>query len=215
MIGWGGAFVAGLGIAPAVDRLITHGLAQGGLDRSAAWRPATRWILPAALGVGWAATWLKVGGTGVLAAHLAWVTLTAALVMTDLEHKLIPNRILYPGTGIAVALLVIGALVDHTPRRLWGAALGAGLCLVAMAVLSVLGKGALGMGDVKLSALLGLVCGYWGVEVALRATLSGFLIGGIAALALMLTRRAHRHTQIPFAPALVAGAWWSLFMVSL
>ena len=66
------------------------------------------------------------------------------------------------------------------------------------------------MGDVKLSAVLGLVCGYWGVEVALRAILSGFLIGGVAALVLMIARRAHRHTQLPFAPFLVAGSWWSM-----
>ena len=134
--------------------------------------------------------WLRASWTGALPAHLVWVTVTAVVIMTDLEHRLIPNRILYRGGATTAMLLLIGAL-------------------------AVLGKGALGMGDVKLSALLGLVCGYWGVEVALRATLSGFLIGGTVALALMVTRRAHRHTQIPFAPALVAGAWWSSFMVSL
>ncbi|MDE0232179.1 MAG: A24 family peptidase [bacterium] len=210
MIQLGGAFVAGLVIGPAVDVWITRQLARRGLGRPESWRPATRWVLSVALGMGWAVVLTTVGSAGVLAAHLVWATVTASVVATDLEHRLIPNRILYPGAAVTAVLLLAGAFLDGTPGRLGSAALGAGLCLLGMGTLSVLGRGALGMGDVKLSALLGLVCGYWGVEVALRAALTGFLIGGVAALGLMLTRRAHRHTQLPFAPFLVAGAWWAL-----
>ncbi len=210
MIGLGGAFVAGVALGPFVDGWVTRQLAKDGLGRPDLWRPATRWMLTAVLGVGWAATWVKVGWTGVLPAHLVWVTITSALVMTDLEHKLIPNRILYPGTGITAALLLAGALLDGVPDRLGSAALGAVLCLVGMGVLSAAARGAMGMGDVKLSALLGLICGYRGVTTTLQAVLFGFIIGGAAALVMMVTRRAHRHTQLPFAPALVAGAWWSL-----
>lgn len=206
----GGAFLAGFVIGPAVDVRITRQLARRGLDRPESWRPATRWVLSVILGTGWAAISIGVGWSGVLAAHLVWVTVIASVVVTDLEHRLIPNRILYPGGAVTALLLVVGALLDGTPGRLGSAALGAGLCLLGMGTLSVLGRGGLGMGDVKLSAVLGLVCGYWGVEVALRAILSGFLIGGVAALVLMIARRAHRHTQLPFAPFLVAGSWWSM-----
>lgn len=206
----GGAFLAGFVIGPAVDVRITRQLARRGLDRPESWRPATRWVLSVILGTGWAAISIGVGWSGVLAAHLVWVTVIASVVVTDLEHRLIPNRILYPGGAVTALLLLVGALLDGTPGRLGSAALGAGLCLLGMGTLSVLGRGALGMGDVKLSAVLGLVCGYWGVEVALRAILSGFLIGGVAALVLMIARRAHRHTQLPFAPFLVAGSWWSM-----
>lgn len=206
----GGAFLAGFVIGPAVDVRITRQLARRGLDRPEPWRPATRWVLSVILGTGWAAISIGVGWSGVLAAHLVWVTVIASVVVTDLEHRLIPNRILYPGGAVTALLLLVGALLDGTPGRLGSAALGAGLCLLGMGTLSVLGRGALGMGDVKLSAVLGLVCGYWGVEVALRAILSGFLIGGVAALVLMIARRAHRHTQLPFAPFLVAGSWWSM-----
>ena len=210
MIELGGAFLAGFVIGPAVDVWITHQLERRGLDRPESWRPATRWVLSVILGTGWAAISIGVGWSGVLAAHLVWVTVIGAVVVTDLEHRLIPNRILYPGGAVTALLLLVGALLDGTPGRLGSAALGAGLCLLGMGALSVLGRGALGMGDVKLSAVLGLVCGYWGVEVALRAILSGFLIGGVAALGLMIARRAHRRTQLPFAPFLVAGSWWSM-----
>lgn len=210
MIQLGGAFLAGFVIGPAVDAWITRELARRGLDRPESWRPATRWVLSAILGTGWAAISIGVGWSGVLAAHMVWVAVTASVVVTDLEHRLIPNRILYPGGALTALLLLVGGLLDGTPGRLGSAALGAGLCLLGMGALCVLGRGALGMGDVKLSAVLGLVCGYWGVEVALRAMLSGFLIGGVAALVLMVARRAHRRTQLPFAPFLVAGSWWSM-----
>ena len=210
MIQLGGAFLAGFVIGPAVDAWITRELARRGLDRPESWRPATRWALSVILGTGWAAISIGVGWSGVLAAHMVWVAVTASVVVTDLEHRLIPNRILYPGGALTALLLLVGGLLDGTPGRLGSAALGAGLCLLGMGALWVLGRGALGMGDVKLSAVLGLVCGYWGVEVALRAMLSGFLIGGVAALVLMVARRAHRRTQLPFAPFLVAGSWWSM-----
>ena len=211
MIWLGGAFLAGFVIGPAVDAWITRHLARRGLARPKSWRRATRWLLPVTLGMGWAVVLAGVGWTGVLAAHMVWVTVTASVMVTDLEHRLVPNRILYPGGAVTAVLLLAGALLDGTPGRLGSAALGAGICLIGMGALSVLGRGALGMGDVKLSAVLGLVCAYWGVEVAVRAVLSGFVIGGVAALGLIITRRAHRRTELPFAPFLVAGSWWALF----
>ncbi|MXW07473.1 MAG: prepilin peptidase [Gammaproteobacteria bacterium] len=212
MIQVGGALLAGFAIGPAVDAWITRRLEGRGLERPESWRPATRWLLSGILGMGGAPMLTAGRWRGVLAAHLVWATVTASVVITDLEHRLIPNRILYPGAVAIAVLLVAGALLDGTPGRLGNAALGAGLCLLGMGALSVLGRGALGMGDVKLSAVLGLVCGYWGVEVALRAILSGFLIGGAAAVALIIARRAHRGTQLPFAPFLVAGAWWAILL---
>ncbi|MDE0675381.1 MAG: A24 family peptidase [bacterium] len=214
MIRLGGALVAGFVAGPAVDAWITRRLASRGLERPKQWRPATRWILSVILGIGWAVMLTTVGWAGVLAAHLVWASVAASVVVTDLEHRLIPNRILYPGAAITAVLLPAGALLDGTPERLATAALGAGLCLLGMGALSILGRGALGMGDVKLSAVLGLVCGYWGVGVALRAILSGFVIGGAAALGLMIARRADRHTHLPFAPFLVVGAWWSILGAS-
>lgn len=208
-MGWGGAFIAGAALGPLVDGWITRQLAVKRLKRPDCWRPATRWMLSAAMGVGWAASWVEVGWTGTLPAHLAWVMVTSAVVITDLEHKLIPNRILYPGGVLTAVLLVMGAFVDKTPGRLGPALLSGALCLVGMGMLSAAGRGALGMGDVKLSALLGLMCGYWGMETAFWAVVVGFLIGGAAALILLLSRRAQRRTQIPFAPALVAAAWLS------
>ena len=212
MIQLGGSFLVGLVMGPALDTWITCQLARRNLERPKSWRLVNRWLLSVILGMGWAAMLMRVGWTGVLAAHLVWVTVTAAVVVTDLEHRLIPNRILYPGAAVTAVLLLAGALLDGTPGRLGSAALGAGLCLLGMGTLSVLGRGALGMGDVKLSAVLGLVCGYWGLEVALRGILTGFLIGGAAAVGLMIIRRVHRHTQLPFAPFLVVGSWWSILL---
>jgi leader peptidase (prepilin peptidase)/N-methyltransferase len=210
MIAMGGVFVVGMALGPLVDDRITSLLARQDLGRADGWRPATRWVLILGMGVGWALTWHWIGWAAVLPAHLLWVTLTLALAIIDLEHKLVPNRILYPGGSLTGVLLAVGAFVDQTPGKLGGAILGAVLCLVAMAVLAAVGRGSLGMGDVKLSALLGLVCGYQSVLLACQSVLIGFLIGGLTAALLIVLGRAHRHTLMPFAPFLVAGSWWCL-----
>ena len=124
MIQLGGAFLAGFVIGPAVDAWITRELARRGLDRPESWRPATRWALSVILGTGWAAISIGVGWSGVLAAHMVWVAVTASVVVTDLEHRLIPNRILYPGGALTALLLLVGGLLDGTPGRLGSAALG-------------------------------------------------------------------------------------------
>jgi len=63
------------------------------------------------------------------------------------------------------------------------------------------------MGDVKLAFLLGVFAAYrsWGSLVV--AVFGGFVLGGLAAIVLLVARRAGRRDLIPFGPALVVGAW--------
>ncbi len=53
----------------------------------------------------------------VLIAFLAMVAVTAILIVTDLDHFRIPNRILYPGTAVCFVLLVAGELMDPEARE--------------------------------------------------------------------------------------------------
>jgi len=69
----------------------------------------------------------------------------------------------------------------------------------------------LGLGDVKLAALLGLPAGWLGWETVWVTALLPFLLGGLAALALVATRRATRHTAIAFGPYLLLG--WALALM--
>ena len=156
-----------------------------------------------------------VGARWVVPAYWWFAGVAIALVLTDLDHKRIPNRILYPGVAVGAALLFAGALADGSAAgggwsALARAGLGAAAYFGLLFLLALVARGGFGFGDVKLAVLLGMFLAYqsWGVLWAGIAL--AFLIGGVVAVGLLVTRRAGRKTAIPFGPALVAGAFAAL-----
>jgi leader peptidase (prepilin peptidase) / N-methyltransferase len=132
-----------------------------------------------------------------LAMGLVFVATLAAITLTDLERRIIPNRILLAS---ALAGLAIAAIADPTslPERMI-AALGAGGLLLLTALAYPKG---MGMGDVKLAALMGL---YLGRAVA-PALLVGFLAGALVGVGLLLREgAAARKRGVPFGPFLALG----------
>ncbi|MCI0553461.1 MAG: A24 family peptidase, partial [Anaerolineae bacterium] len=81
-----------------------------------------------------------------------------------------------------------------------GAAAGFGLLLA----IALLARGGMGMGDVKLAALIGLTTGLSGVLFALYI---GVLVGGIAGVVMLIKSRFRRGQTMAYAPYLVIGAW--------
>jgi leader peptidase (prepilin peptidase) / N-methyltransferase len=134
--------------------------------------------------------------SGLLAASFA---LTLAVVTaSDLRSRLISDRVLLAGSLAAVAIAVVAAPAT-LPERL-AAAAGAGSFLLAAALVRPDG---MGLGDVKLAAVLGL---YLGRSVSL-AMLVALVAGALAGLALAVRHgAAARSMTIPFAPFLATGA---------
>lgn len=136
---------------------------------------------------------------------LAWAFIAVLIVLAfiDLDHLIIPDRIVLPAAGVGLA-----AAVALDPGRWWHyvvAGLGAGGFLLIVALLS---GGGMGMGDVKLSLLLGFVLG---VEVIV-AMFAAFLLGGIVGIALLALGKRSRKDRIPFGPFLGAGGIIGLFV---
>jgi leader peptidase (prepilin peptidase)/N-methyltransferase len=65
----------------------------------------------------------------------------------------------------------------------------------------------MGLGDVKLAGVLGLFLGFLGWAELVVGAFAGFVLGGLFAIGLLLSRRAGRTSGIPFGPWMVAGAW--------
>ena len=89
----------------------------------------------------------------------------------------------------------------------------AGLALfVGYLVLALVspGGGGLGLGDVKLAGVLGLLLGWVGWSPAIVSVLAAFVIGGVIALILLLARCASRSSHIAFGPSMILGAWVAL-----
>jgi len=161
---------------------------------------------------------LPVGGAGLGAAsHLAlgpevgpallgalFGVLFLSLALADLERRLLPNRLTYPGLALALALSW-GWPGRGPVEALGGAAFGA----LALGAAYLALRGGLGAGDVKLAALLGAVVGFPRVVGAL---LVGVLAGGVAAALLLLLGAVRRGQYMPYGPFLVLGGMVALFL---
>ena len=165
------------------------------------------WLLG---GLGMGLVTAVVGIDWLLPAHLVFIGLTTILVVTDLDEKLIPNRVLYPGTIIVAALVALGALVEGRLPDL-GRGVLAGLGYFGLLLLvAVLSRGGFGMGDVKMAVVIGLILGFWGWRVLAQGLFLTGILGGIPALWLMARGRAGRGDELPYGPAMILGSWAAL-----
>ena len=147
-----------------------------------------------------------VRGAAELPAFALLVLLGILLATVDLRHQLLPNRLVLPFLGLAVLLLSLPALVDSTWQRLPGAVLGS-LALFGVYLIAALSKpGGIGMGDVKLAAVVGLYAGYQGLASWIAVLLGAFLLNSLVIIVLMLARVLKRDSDIPFGPSMIAVA---------
>lgn len=138
--------------------------------------------------------WEDEGG---LALGLVFVTVLVAITLTDLERRIIPNKILIAGAAAAVA---IAAVTDpgSLPERAIAAAAAGGLLLAA----ALAYPRGMGLGDVKLAATMGL---FLGRDVG-PALFVALLVGSLVGLALIARHgAAARKRAIPFGPFLALG----------
>jgi leader peptidase (prepilin peptidase) / N-methyltransferase len=156
----------------------------------------------------------RLGASWVLPAHLFMVAVTSILVVTDLDHFRIPNRVLFPGTAVAALLLSVGALADGDGQRLPGALIGAVAYygLLFLVFLAAGGRG-FGFGDVKLAALLGLFTAYHTWQTLALALAATAALGGLPAMVLLLLGKG-RKAEIPYGPPLILGAWVAIIFGS-
>jgi leader peptidase (prepilin peptidase)/N-methyltransferase len=142
-----------------------------------------------------------------LPAYLFLAAVSVALAAIDIDVHKLPNMIVLPSIAVGAILLAAATFVlgdwGVFVRALLGAAV---LCAFYFLLLVVYPKG-MGVGDVKLAALLGLYLGWIGWDALIVGAFAAFLAGGVFSIALILIRRADRKTQIPFGPWMLLGAW--------
>jgi leader peptidase (prepilin peptidase) / N-methyltransferase len=160
-------------------------LLTGALFALTAARFGASWALPA---------FLLLAGAGV------W------LAVVDLRTRLLPDRVVLPALGAGGVLLAVAALAGHELPALGRAAAGAALLFAGYLVLALIAPAGLGMGDVKLAALLGLHLAWLGWPALVDGALAGFVVQAVLAAVLLATRRVSLRGAIPFGPAMLAGA---------
>ena len=141
----------------------------------------------------------------VLFAALFWVLVV--LTVIDLEHKLLPNRIVYPAFVVGWVGLTVAALVDGEPDRLVDAAIGAAVFGGFFFVVAFIYPAGMGGGDIKLAFVLGTFLGYAGGLAAVAVGMFlAFFLGALGGVAVMMFSSAGRKTKVPFGPFLATGA---------
>ncbi len=142
--------------------------------------------------------WQRYGPSWQLIWTSVYASLFLLIAVIDLEHRLVLNGVILP----SIILALVASWLSAGPplsSALTGGAIGFSL----FAAIAAAWPGAMGGGDVKLAALIGLVTGFPQVLVALT---SGILAGGIAAAFLLITRIMGRRSYLPYAPFLILGA---------
>jgi leader peptidase (prepilin peptidase)/N-methyltransferase len=197
-----GATIAAHDNIPVLSWLVLRGHCRSCGQRISARYPLTELAMAALF----AATVLILGtgDPGELALGLALCALLVVVTLTDLERRVIPNPVLLAG-----ALIGLGIAAASDPSTLAErgiAALGAGgfLFLIALAY-----PRGMGMGDVKLVAVMGL---YLGRAVA-PSLVIGFAVGAVVGLGLIVRHGAGaRKRAVPFGPFLalggIVGLWY-------
>jgi leader peptidase (prepilin peptidase)/N-methyltransferase len=174
--------------------------------------PATRirrevadwWAVPGAAVLA-VITFVELGSTADAAAWACMQVVLVALAAIDLAARRLPNAITLP---TAAAALVLRAIFH--PSDLLEVAIAGLAAFAVFYVLALLARGGLGMGDVKLAAMLGFVLG---AEVV-AALAAGIFAGGLFALALVATRRATMRSTIAYGPFLAIGGMIAILFSS-
>jgi leader peptidase (prepilin peptidase) / N-methyltransferase len=178
---------------PVVSWLVLRGRCRHCGDRISIRYPIVE-ALTAALFV---VVGLEVGIEAELLPSLALVLTLVAAAETDLEHRIIPNRLMAPAAVAAVALWAIADPSRLPENLIAGAAAGGLMLLTAVAY-----PAGMGMGDVKLAAVMGL---FLGKSVG-PALFIGFAAGAVVGIGIMVARGAKARKQgVPFGPFLALG----------
>jgi leader peptidase (prepilin peptidase)/N-methyltransferase len=190
-----GAQIAAYDNVPTVSWLLLHGRARCCGARISPRYPLTE----LALGALFAVTALvhRHDSAAEVAIDFVFLTMLAAVTLTDLELRIIPNKILLAGVIVCLAIAVPTDPGGLAERAIAAAAAGGLFFLVALAY----PKG-MGLGDVKLAAAMGFVLGRAVAPAILVALLAGSVVG------LVLIARhgaAARRMAIPFGPFLALG----------
>lgn len=132
---------------------------------------------------------------------LAWL---AVIGLVDLEERIIPNHMILAGL-IAWALSVaVDIFLAGQPWKqvLLFSILGGGICGGFLLIIAFIVKNALGMGDVKMFAVLGL---FYGLADTYSILLISTVVMAVVAIVLLLLKKVNRKTKLPMAPFVMLG----------
>lgn len=154
----------------------------------------------------------RFGLSAEFAITVFWSSVFLVIMFIDWEHKLILNRVTYPMAVVALIILAIDSLLpepgilsnlDFLPETsILSGVIGGAIGFIFFLIVFLINPRGIGMGDIKLAGLIGLVAGFPLVIVALFI---GIITGGLVAIALLALRIKGRKDVIPYGTFLALG----------
>ncbi|WP_241977942.1 prepilin peptidase [Cryobacterium cheniae] len=154
----------------------------------------------------------KFGVAWELPAYLYLALITVVLSVVDIAEKRLPNALVYPSMIVLPVLLAFAAVASGAWPALLGALVGGAALFAFYFVLALISPGGIGMGDVKLAAVIGFALGYLGWTPFLVGAFGAFLVGGLVSLVALALRRVTLRSSIPFGPSMLAGAFLGVLL---
>lgn len=186
-----------------------------GSGASSPWRiPGRRVFVAIATPALVAATGLRFGTSSSLPAFVVFDVGLIALAIVDTEHHLLPKRIVYPCLAGVASLLIAATFAAGDPCRLAVAVAAGVVTWLVFAGLHLVQPSAMGFGDVRLAAVIGLALGWLDATLPAVAVLVGCVTGVAAWSALRVAGRVTRSTPLPFGTFLALGSFVAVLATS-
>jgi leader peptidase (prepilin peptidase)/N-methyltransferase len=187
---------------PVVSWLVLHGRCR---DCSAPISP--RYLLVEALtAVLFGAVGLRFGLSLTSVGEAAFIAGLVALALIDLEHLLLPKRLVYTTLAVTGAALGTEAAATAQWQRLGTAVVCAAVPWAIFYAINWVAPKALGFGDVRLALVIGFALGWLGPGYVLVGFVLASLLGSLVGGALIAAKRMQRKTLVPFGTFLASGA---------
>ncbi len=159
---------------------------------------------------------MSIGWHLSLIGYEFFVATGVALALIDIDTRRLPDALTFPTYLVAAAALAADSAHsghwDPFVRAVEGmAALFAFYWATRIIGKAVLGKTAMGLGDVKLSGILGLLLTWLSWGALCVGAFAGFLVGAVAGVALIVSGRGKLATKIPYGPYMLVGALVGIF----
>lgn len=177
--------------------------------------PLRSFVVEVLSGLLFAFLYWRYGLSYELLIMVIYCCLFIVLAIIDLEHGILPNKIVYPGMIIALVIAASGTLFSVEPsfifkaipriHHLWvvNAVIGGATGFLILFIIALIFRGGMGWGDVKLAGLIGLASGFPLIVVAIFLAV---VSGGLVAVMLLLLKIKKRKEPIPFGPFLAIAA---------
>ena len=135
-----------------------------------------------------------------------------ALSAKDIASHRLPNKMVGQWLAASLTLLILLGLAQGVPQQILQGLLGMVILGLGYLLMHLVSAGAMGMGDVKLAAVLGLNIGYFSLAGLLLATIITFVSASLFVLGGTILRKLTLKSAVPFGPFMVTGALAAVLM---